>query len=47
MGIRTGFGEWRSCDIGGDSYVGIYFKDKKQGLGRYCWEDGSVYEGYF
>ncbi len=47
MGIRTGFGEWRSVNQGGDVYVGTYLKDRKHGIGRYCWADGALYEGYF
>lgn len=28
-------------------YTGFYAKDKKQGLGKYVWNNGCVYEGNF
>ena len=47
MGLRTGSGKWKSSKQGGDMYIGMYLSDKKHGLGKYCWADGSVFEGTF
>ena len=40
-----GYGQWRSA--GGDSYVGEFVANLKEGWGVYRWSNGNVYEGRF
>lgn len=47
MGLRTGPGKWKSSHQDADIFIGMYLNDKKHGLGKYIWQDGSVFEGNF
>ena len=38
---------WGNPDSPEAKYVGTFYKGKKNGKGRFEWEDGSYYEGDF
>jgi hypothetical protein len=46
-GCKHGQGVWKSKDSQEDMYIGEYKNDKKCGIGKYIWKDGTVYEGEF
>lgn len=45
--INEKFKKGREQNSKGEVYEGEFWDGKKQGYGKYCWADKSVYEGNF